>query len=93
MTTKALDRLEKKVRLLVEALEEAREQNVSLRRRLEARGKNAGDDAVPQEAPASPSPPSGRAGNVERQLELLQEERAAIRDRVERAISMIEEAR
>ena len=86
MTTKAQERVEEKVRRLVEVLEHAREENARLRRELDGR-----DETVPGTKPPGPAPAPTPA-DVDRQLHLLQEERSAIRDRVERAIGMLEEA-
>ena len=81
METKPLDRLEAKVRRLVKALEAAREENLRLREEL---------GSAP--AGARAAEPPGQGVLLDARLSALQEERAVVRDRVERVISMLEDA-
>jgi FtsZ-binding cell division protein ZapB len=74
----ALDRLEQKIRRAMAEMETLREQNQRLGRDLEkAAAPGGGGDDVEQ---------------LREELRLLHEERAAIRERVERLVALLEEA-
>ena len=77
MDSEMLDRLEEKVRAAVERMEELRQENRRLTRKLKA----------------SPDKPSAARDNGhEKELRLLQEERAAVRSRIESLIEWMEAA-
>lgn len=72
-----LDRLEQKIRTVVAEMETLRQENHRLGQELDraARGATGGEEME----------------RLERQLDLLREERAAVRERVERLIGLLEE--
>ena len=81
MDTKLLDRLERKTRRLVEELEKLRLENTRLTQELE--------DA--QDAVRTMERPEADPGLGSR-LRVLEEERVAVRGRVEKLVSLLEEA-
>ena len=81
MDTKLLDRLERKTRRLVEEMEELRRENTRLTQELE----DAQDAVRTEERQESDPGPGDR-------LRVLEAERVAVRGRVEKLVSLLEDA-
>ena len=81
MDTKLLDRLERKTRRLVEQMEELRRENTRLTQELED-----AQDAVRTEERQEADPGLGD------RLRVLEAERVAVRGRVEKLVSLLEDA-
>jgi FtsZ-binding cell division protein ZapB len=82
MDTDILNRLEEKVRAAVEKMEELRQENRRLTRKLKgSSGKGSAGKAS-----------AAQNNGAEKELRLLQEERAAVRSRIESLIDWMEAA-
>ncbi len=77
MDSELLDRLEEKVRAAVEKMEELRQENQHLTRKLKGSAGRA---------------PAAQDNGFEEELRLLQEERANVRSRIESLIDWMEAA-